>query len=81
MELKSGTRIRIQVRNRELFYRIRKAVWKEKDIDPIWVSIKNSDGSIEEVKRKSLYRLHCEFYKEDGIMVFFVSELLTPEDV
>jgi uncharacterized protein (UPF0303 family) len=81
MEQEPGIRVRIQIRNRELFYRVRKGVYKEKDIDPVWVKIKLADGTIEEVKRKTLYRLVCEMHKDDGVMVFYVTEVLTPEDV
>src|SRR4051812_21509408 len=81
MEEEPGTKVRIQIRNSALFLRTRKAVRKEKDIDPVWVKIKDADNSEIEVLRKTLYRLHCEFFREDGVMVFFVTENLIPEDV
>lgn len=81
MKEKIGTKLRIQIRNKTLFNRVRKGVWKEKELDPTWVIVKDPDGTNVEVKRKSLYIVHCEFIKEDGIMIFFVSEKLTHEDV
>lgn len=68
-----GKRIRIQVHKLALMKRVRKAVWKEKDL----CERKDIDGKL----FKHKFRLACEIDEEGGVMVFFLIPKIDEESV
>lgn len=79
------TPVRVRATSLTVMKRVRKAVWKEKDIDQEFARdeagnliLGNDDLPI---RRKLRWRLHCEMLPKEGMMIFSVSPKLTEDDI
>lgn len=61
-----GKPVIVKVRNSTLLKRVRKAIWKEKDLD---------------LKNRILFILHCEMDKKESTLTFTLESKPTEEDV